>query len=172
MTNTLWGCVDSDWAGGYRHTSFTQGMSSCLMAELYHGNPADRTPCLYPPASEAEFAVAASQCVQEVLYLCEILRDFHQTQQPPTLVYEDNLACIAMSENPVRRKYSRHIDIRRYLIRELVAGGILKLVPLRTHLMMADALTKSLPTPAHAKHRAVMMGHTPFSARVFQFQAG
>ena len=77
-----------------------------------------------------------------------------------------------MSENAVRRKYSRHIDIRRYFVRELVADGVLKLIPLRTHLMMADALTKSLPTPAHTKHRAVMMGHAPFSARVFQVQAG
>ena len=107
-----------------------------------------------------------------VLYLREILRDFHETQQSPTLVFEDNLACIAMSENAVRHKYSRLIDIRRYFVRELVADGVLKLVPLRTHLMMADALTKSLLTPTHAKHRAVMMGHAPFSARVFQVQAG
>jgi hypothetical protein len=47
--------------------------------------------------SEAEF-VAANQCAQEVLYLREILRDFHQTQQSPTLVHEHNLAYIAMSE--------------------------------------------------------------------------
>ncbi len=45
----------------------------------------------------------------------------------PTRVYEDNLACVAMSENPVRRKYSRHIDIRRYFVRDLVAQQILKL---------------------------------------------
>ena len=63
-----------------------------------------------------------------------------------------------MSENPVRRKYSRHIDIRRYFVRDMVAQQVLKLVPfravgLRTNLMVADALTKSLPAPAHAKHR-------------------
>ena len=77
-----------------------------------------------------------------------------------------------MSENAVRRKYSRHIDICHYFVRKLVAGAVLKLVPLRTHLMIADALTKALPTPAHVKHRAVMMGHVPFSARVLQVQAG
>ena len=33
----------------------------------------------------------------------------------------------------------------------MVAAGILKLVPLRTHLMVADVLTKSLPSPAHIK---------------------
>ena len=40
--------------------------------------------------------IAASQCAQEVLYLREILREFHETQQSQTLVYEDNLACISM----------------------------------------------------------------------------
>ena len=46
----------------------------------------------------------------------------------PTSVYEDNLACVAMSENPVRRKYSRYIDIRRYFVRDLVSMQVLKLV--------------------------------------------
>jgi hypothetical protein len=32
-----------------------------------------------------------------------------------------------MSENPVRRKYSRHIDIRRFFVRDLVAQQVLKL---------------------------------------------
>ena len=62
--------------------------------------------------SEAEF-VPASQCGQEVVYLREILRDFAVPQLAPTDVYKDNLACVAMSENPVRRKFSRHIDTAR-----------------------------------------------------------
>ena len=63
-------------------------------------------------------------------------------------LYEDNLACVAMSENPVRRKFSRHVDIRQYYVCQLVLNGFLKLVPLHTHKMVADALTKSLPSPA------------------------
>jgi len=112
--------------------------------------------------------VAASQCGQEVVYLREILRDFGFIPIGPTQVYEDNLACVAMSENPVRRKYSRHIDIRRYFVRDLVAQNVLKLIPLRTSLMVADALTKSLPAPAHAKHRNVMIGRVPFSVRTLR----
>jgi len=73
--------------------------------------------------SEAEF-VAASQAAQEVVYLREMLKDFGYEQHAATEIYEDNLACIAMSENPVRRKFSRHTDIRRYFIRELVKAGI------------------------------------------------
>ena len=80
--------------------------------------------------SEAEYV--ASQCGQDVLHLREMLSDFAVPQSAPTAIYEDNMACITLSENPVRRKYSRHIDIRRYFVRELVQAGVLKLIPLRT----------------------------------------
>ena len=53
---------------------------------------------------EAEF-VAASQAGQEALYLRETLKDFGYQQQQATEIYEDNSACVAMSENPVRRKF-------------------------------------------------------------------
>ncbi len=88
--------------------------------------------------SEAEY-VAASQCGQEVYYMRKILRDFGYAQTAPTHIYEYNLACVAMSE---------HIDIRRYFVRDMVAAGVLKLLPLRIHLLVADALIKSLPSPA------------------------
>jgi len=114
--------------------------------------------------SEAEF-VAASQAGQETLYLRETLKDLGYQQQNATEIYEDNLACVAMSENPVRRKFSRHIDIRRYFVRELVKAGFVKLIPLRTHKMVADALTKSLPSPAFIGNRRVMMGQTPCASK-------
>ena len=121
--------------------------------------------------SEAEF-VAASQAGQEAVYLQQTLTDFGFHQSQATLLYEDNLACVAMSENPVRRKFSRHIDIRKYFVRELVLAGLLKLVPLRTHKMVADALTKSLPSPAFIGHRQIMTGHTPFAARFLRCVGG
>ena len=127
MLNILWGCVDSDWAGD---TDTRRSHTGYVL--MFNGGAVSwksrRQDSVSLSTSEAEF-VAASQCGQEVLYLREILLDFHQPQTSPTTVYEDNLACITMSENAVRRKYSRHIDIRRYFVRELVAGGVLKLVP-------------------------------------------
>ena len=121
--------------------------------------------------SEAEY-VAASQCAQEVVYLREILRECHFEQTEPTTVYEDNRACLLMSENPVSRERSRHIDpiqrmvadmsrhiaIRYMFVRELVGLGVIKLVSCSTQKMVADALTKSLPEPALKRHRAEMLG--------------
>ena len=71
-----------------------------------------------------------------------------------------------MSENPARRKFSRHIDFKQYFVRELVLAWFLKLVPLRNHKMVADALTKSLPSPAFVGHRQIMTGHVPFAIRL------
>jgi len=84
-----------------------------------------------PSTFEAEF-VAASQAGQKVIYLRETLPDFGFSQTKATLVYEDNLVCVAMNDNPVRRKFSRHIDIRKYYVCELVLAGFFKLVSLRT----------------------------------------
>ncbi len=72
--------------------------------------------------SEAEY-MAASEVGKEILYLRAILCDVGYAQTAPTNIYENNLACIAMSTNPVRRKSSRHIDIRVHFSRELYAAG-------------------------------------------------
>jgi hypothetical protein len=91
-----------------------------------------------------------------------ILRNFGFSQQGPTDLDEDNLADVVMSINPVRRKYSRHIDIHRHYVRALTLSGLIKLIPLGTYDMVADALAKSLPAPALTRHREVMMGHQRF----------
>jgi len=121
--------------------------------------------------SEAEF-VADSQAGQEAIYLREMLIDFGFSPTRATLLYEDNLACVAMSENPALRKFSRHIHIRKYCVRQLVLPGFLKLVPLRTRKMVADALTKSLPSPACIRHRQIMTCHASFSADVLRCVSG
>ena len=47
----------------------------------------------------------------------------------------------------------------------MVKANIVKLIPLRTHKIVADALTKSLPLPAFISHRKVMLGQVPFSLK-------
>ena len=158
--NTLLGWADANWAGDTAtrrsHTEYVlilNGGAISLKSRRQHN--------VSLSTSEAEY-VAASQCGQDVLYLRGMHSDFAVPQSDPTAIYEDNMACIAMSENPVRRKYSRHINIRRYVVRELVHAGVLKLIPLHTSKMVADALTTNFPFPAFCKHCAVMFGDAPF----------
>jgi hypothetical protein len=107
--------------------------------------------------AESEY-IAASKCSQEILYVQEILRGFNCKQKEPTVLFEDNLASIAMSQNQVHRERSKHINVRKYFVRDLVEAGVLKLYPCGTKDMVADALTKSLAYPAFSAHRALMLG--------------
>jgi hypothetical protein len=164
LVDTVWGWVDSDWAGD---TDTRRSHAAYIL--MLNGGPISwksrRQDSVALSTSEAEY-MAASEVGKEIQYLRALLHDVGFTQLAPTNVYEDNLACIAMSTNPVRRKSSRHIDMRVHYCRELYTAGVMKLIPLRTHLMVADALTKSLPGPALSKHRDIMMGHMPFFARL------
>jgi len=89
-----------------------------------------------------------------------ILRDFGVSHSQPTLVYQDNLVCITMSINPVRCKYSRHIDTLRHYIPEVCLSGVVndevKLIPLHTHHMLDDVMTRSLPATGLARHHSVV----------------
>jgi len=170
IPNVLWGWVDADWTGD---TDTRRSHTGYIL--MMNGGPISwksrRQDNVSFSTSEAEL-VAASLAGQEAIYLHETLTDFGFSQTKATLLYEVNLACVAMSENPVRQKFSRHIDIRKYYVCKLVLNGFLKLVPLRMLKMVADALTKRLPSPAFVGHRQIMTGHASFAARLLRCVGG
>jgi hypothetical protein len=81
-------------------------------------------------------------------------------------VWEDNAACIQISENPVNRKFTRHIDTRRYFVRDLVRDKTMVLVKCAGVKNVADALTKSLPGPSFSLHCPYLLG-TPVKYKAF-----
>ena len=79
-------------------------------------------------------------------------------QHGPTLVGEDNMACIHMSESSAMFHKGKHIDVRVYRLREFVADKVMNLYYISTVSQVADRLTKSLPSYAVCKHRDIMTG--------------
>eukprot|EP00961_Rhodomonas_salina_P029113 392741-Rhodomonas_salina.1 len=70
-----------------------------------------------------------------------------------------------MSENPVNADHSRHIDTRRYWLRDMVSDRILKLHKVAGTQNVVDALTKSLPYPSFSKHcKYLQVSGIPFEA--------
>lgn len=57
--------------------------------------------------------------------------------------WEDNAFCIFWSTNPENAEHSRHVDTRKYFLRDLVRSGVVVLTKVGTR-NVADALTKSL----------------------------
>eukprot|EP00961_Rhodomonas_salina_P118456 1594730-Rhodomonas_salina.1 len=97
---------------------------------------------------------------QEVIYLRVMLRGFGYEQARPTVVWdsEDNAACIPIANNPVNRKFTRHIDVRHYFVRDLVRDGAMVLIKCAGTHNVADALTKSLPGPSFTMYHPFLTG--------------
>jgi len=102
--NCLWGWVDADCAGCQdtrrSHTGYVLMLNG---AAISWRSKQQATVSL--SSAESEF-IAASQCGQEVVYLRKILKGFAAEQDSCTRIFEDNQACIAMSENTVHRERS------------------------------------------------------------------
>ena len=160
--NILYGWVDSDFASD----PDTRRSVTGYVLSLNNGPiswKARRQECVTLSSAEAEF-VAASICAQEVIYVRSLLEGFGVKQSGPTHIYEDNQSCIAMSHNPVKPDRSRHIDTRKYFLRDLVRDKVVKLRHCPGTEMVADPLTKHVPRPTLERHRQWLMGtHVPFS---------
>ena len=159
----LHGWVDSDFTSDPDNRRSTSGYLITLNCGPISSR-AKRQSCTTLSSAEAEF-VEASVCGQEVIYLRNLLRDLGYAQTEPTLVYEDNAACILMSENPAHPDRARHIDTRIWFLRDMVRDKVIKLVKCAGTKNVADAFTKSLPGPSFLQHREYMWGsRKPFEA--------
>jgi len=93
--------------------------------------------------------------LQEFGKLCD--RDFirstltrrtHKGECPIT-IFEDNKACIQISQNPVLHKRSRHIHLKYHFLRYHYQKGHVELAFIPTKENIADLMTKRLPKNTH-----------------------
>lgn len=172
--NILHGWVDSDFASDADTRRIITGYVMSLNgAPIRVSWRSCRQGAVTLSSSEAE-NVATSAVAQENAYLCSLLTDFNRAPVGPTCVWGDNLnaAYVLMSENPVHRDRSRHVDVKYQFLRERVRAGEIKLYkywgPLNVVMVGRGALTKSLPRPTFHKHLSFMRGarspYQPFAA--------
>ena len=106
--------------------------------------------------TEAEY-VAATHAAKEALWLRTFLKELFGTTMEPTPLYCDNQSAIALAKDHQYHARTKHIDIRFHFIRWIVDNGSIALVYCPTEDMVADTLTKPLPS-AKAKHFAIELG--------------
>ena len=117
--------------------------------------------------AQAEYQALCS-ATQEAIHLrllsCEL--DPLLNSKRAIIVFEDNQACIAMSENPVNHEKTKHIFLKYHFIRECVENKNIQVHYLSTDLMIADLLTK--PTEVHISRELgpSLMGCADISAHV------
>ena len=74
----------------------------------------------------------------------------------PVDLFSDSKGAIAMTQNPVHRSASKHVDLADHYARECYERGITTVSFMPTAKMIADLLTKQLPRNAFETHRTAM----------------
>ena len=84
------------------------------------------------------------------MYVRGICEELGYDCSEPTLIYEDNQACISISEGETDKKRTKHIAKHYHFVREAMKKGLILLIFCKTALQVADIFTKQL-FPKHYK---------------------
>jgi hypothetical protein len=106
--------------------------------------------------TESEY-VAATHASKEALWLRSLISQIFDPITEPTTLFSDNQSAIALTKDHQYHARTKHIDIRFHFIRWIIEEGKLCLVFCPTGDMLADTLTKALPSPK-VKHFASQLG--------------
>ena len=106
--------------------------------------------------TESEY-VAAAHATKEALWLRQLVGQVFAPLRDPTPLFCDNQSAIALTKDQQFHARSKHIDIRFHFLRWVVEKNHIALLYCPTAEMVADTLTKALPS-TKAKHFARAMG--------------
>ena len=76
----------------------------------------------------------------------------------PTLIYKDNAATIAVSNNQCATKRLRYFDLCYFAILEWIKNKDVVLKPIATSDNPADKVTKLLGNGLHSRHSDTLLG--------------
>jgi len=106
--------------------------------------------------TESEY-VAITHAAKEAKWLRSLIAEIFHPLVDPTPLLSDNQSAIALTQDHQYHARSKHIDIRYHFIRWMVEDGTIRLVYCPTEDMVADTLTKALPS-MKVKHFASELG--------------
>jgi hypothetical protein len=106
--------------------------------------------------TESEY-IAATYAAKEALWLRSLISQLFDTTLDATTLFSDNQSAIALTKDHQYHARTKHIDVRFHFIRWIVENGSLRLIYCPTEDMVADTLTKALPSPK-VKHFAAELG--------------
>ncbi|KAE9614307.1 putative RNA-directed DNA polymerase [Lupinus albus] len=80
----------------------------------------------------------------EVTWITYLLHALHFSSLKPYVLYYDNQNAINIASNPVFHERTKHIEIDCHTIREKCSNGTIKLLPVPSHLQLAEVLRNTL----------------------------
>jgi hypothetical protein len=106
--------------------------------------------------TEGEY-VAATHAAKEALWLRSLISEVFGDTLEVTTLFSDNQSAIALSKDHQYHVRTKHIDIRYHFIRWVIQNGSIRLIYCPTEDMLADTLTKALPS-VKVKHFTSELG--------------
>lgn len=142
----LEGYSDAGWANDNTDRRSVTGYAFTLQgAPISWQSRKQKTVAL--STTEAEY-MALSAAIQEALWLRKLAKELDpETVTKAMLIRCDNKGSIDLAKNSGYHQRTKHIDIRHNFVREHVEGGEIQLLYTPTEEMIADALTKAVPSP-------------------------
>jgi hypothetical protein len=104
---------------------------------------AKKQPIQSHSTAEAE-VIAACTAAKEAMYFRLLLSDIGITVKEPTVIWEDNSAAIIFAKAEGGPQRLRHLDLRRFAIREMVRNNVVTLEKVDGRVNVADMFTKGL----------------------------
>ncbi|CAI7881418.1 unnamed protein product [Closterium sp. NIES-54] len=99
---------------------------------------------------ESEY-MALFRAVREILWQRRLLAELGEEQQGPTPLYYDSQRAIALAKNPVLHGLTKHMRVKWYWTRSMVAAGEVELHYVKTTGQPAHMMTKRLVEQQHWK---------------------
>lgn len=142
------GFSDADWASDVDRRRSCTGYVFTLQGGAISWN-SKRQPTVALSSTEAEYMALAS-ATQEAMWLKQLQSELDKNCiNKHIIIYCDNHSAIHLSENEAYHPRSKHIEVRHHFLREKVSVGDIKIISISTNDMVADNLTKGVPTIKH-----------------------
>jgi len=90
---------------------------------------------------ESEY-IEASDASKEGLWARQLLGELGHTQHKPTVIYEDNTACINFTKLGKITERTKHIDTRKYYLKQIQQQNLVEIQHISTDIQLADMMTK------------------------------
>jgi hypothetical protein len=134
--------VDADLAGDYDTMRSTTGYGI-----VWHGGVIGWMSKLQPTVAlsttEAE-TIAAVEATKEICHIRLLLRELGHVQEYPTVLFEDNAACISLVKGNMNTKKTKHYRMKTHFLQEQTEAGTIHLSKVTTGHQLADTFTKPL----------------------------
>ena len=147
--------TDADWGGDLDERKSTTGyiikVNNCVVSWV-----SKKQSTVALSTAEAEY-MAISAAVQEIKWVTQLLDELNYQQAEIPVLYSDNKAAIAISENDVNHSRAKHIDIKHHFVREAIKMKKIRIEWVDTTKQLADINTKALNGVVFVRLRDQMM---------------